>query len=210
MSNTNYTSLAQYTEIVQKYAESIAKDYGIRANQFRITLDDTTDAAIRVKGGPVVQIVLKFPECVPKANSWLRSAFNGIVNRKLIHPVEILPFVYSAEQRSHYLRWIREKIGDGTDIITNLVPRSEYLVEKEITVKVIHRHRKIKAVVKDPTGTRPLWDMEEEGRFMLTKAMQKEVEREQEQKATRTSTAIVLADFYEKQAVEWLQLTVPF
>lgn len=191
-------------EVISEFAATVASDYNIKPHQFRIILDRDARAAMHVKGGPVIQIALSWPFTMKKINIYLRSAFNLAINQKLLHPVALTKYMYEGQPRAGYVNLLRKKLGPDADIIFNMVPKCDYRVTKETIVTLTHKETGEKVSIHDYTGHRTTWDIEEEGRFYLTKTlMPAYVEPIHES----LSVALVSADYYEKSAANWLEIT---
>jgi hypothetical protein len=188
-------------EVVNSYAETVAKDYNIKPHQFRIILDRHAKHPMHCNGGPTVQIYLAWPYCMHKMNSYLRSAFNLMRNNKLLHPVALVSHTFHAEQRAGYVSWMRQKIGPDADVLMNLVPKGSYIVQREQVVRIQDRKSRKWVEVRDTTG-RTSWDLEEEARFHLSKELYYATKVEEVKEEKKQTTALVLASFYHDLALQ--------
>jgi hypothetical protein len=116
-------SLTAVEQVVNQYALKFAKRFRVDENKFSINLVTSFKGVMGLKRGPVVQIILLWPDAQPNINTLLESAFKTITRNRLIDGLQIEPVLHIKRRAEDRRRWLREKLGDEADIILDLIPK---------------------------------------------------------------------------------------
>jgi hypothetical protein len=146
-------TLTAVEQVVNEYAKKFARRYRVSDDDYNVLLVSQFRGIMGLKRGPVVQIVLLWPDAQPSINTLLDSAFRTISRNRLIDTMSIEPVMHIKKRAEERRKWVREKIGDEADIILDLLPKHRIMVEMETKVtytdvitgeeySVIHRPQK--------------------------------------------------------------------
>lgn len=122
--------------IVNEYAKKFAIKHRVRENDFTIVLTTKFKGIMGLKRGPVVQIILLWPDAQPNINTLLDSAFKTISRNKLVDGFAVESVLHIRRRAEERKKWLREKIGaDEADIILDLIPKHRIRTTVTTTVK---------------------------------------------------------------------------
>lgn len=117
-------TLTAVEEVLNEYAKKFAKKHRVGENNFTIVLVTKFKGVMGLKRGPVVQIILLWPDAQPNVNTLLDSAFRTISRNKLVDGLALEPVFHIKRRAEDRRRLLREKIGkDEADIILDLIPK---------------------------------------------------------------------------------------
>lgn len=129
-------SLTGVEAVVNDYAKKFAKKYRVGEDNFTIVLTTKFKGIMGLKRGPVVQIILLWPDAQPNINTLLDSAFKTISRNKLVDGFAVEHVLHIKKRAEERKKWLREKIGaDEADIILDLIPKHRVKVTVTTTVK---------------------------------------------------------------------------
>jgi hypothetical protein len=129
-------SLTGVEAVVNDYAKKFAKKHRVGEDQFTIVLTTKFKGIMGLKRGPVVQIILLWPDAQPNINTLLDSAFKTISRNKLVDGFAVESVLHIKKRAEERKKWLREKIGaDEADIILDLIPKHRVKVTVTTTVK---------------------------------------------------------------------------
>jgi hypothetical protein len=128
-------SLTAVEQVVNQYAMKFANRYRIGEEKFTINLVTQFKGVMGLKRGPVVQIILLWPDAQPNINTLLESAFKTISRNRLIDGMQIEPIMHIKRRAEERRKWLREKIGDEADIILDLIPKHRIVTAVTTTVE---------------------------------------------------------------------------
>jgi hypothetical protein len=117
-------TLTAVEKIVNEYAKKFAKKHRVGENNFSISLVTKFKGVMGLKRGPVVQIILLWPDAQPNINTLLDGAFRTISRNRLVDGFALEPVYHVRKRAEDRKRMLREKIGaDEADIILDLIPK---------------------------------------------------------------------------------------
>lgn len=169
------SNLQAAEEVVTEHSRTLAKQYGVRPEHYRIVLDTHCKEGDRMKlrGGPVVEIWLPWPAAVKNMNDLLGAAFHLISSRKLVEPMALQPIAHVLRHKNAMKQWYREKYGDEAEIFADLLPRKRIRSRTDVTrrVTLTDRDTGISVEVVDTSGKRYERDMFDEARIKLSRVV---------------------------------------
>lgn len=122
--------------VVNEYAKKFARKHRVGEDNFTIVLTTKFKGIMGLKRGPVVQIILLWPDAQPNINTLLESAFKTISRNKLVDGLAMESVLHIKKRAEERKRWLREKIGsDEADIILDLIPKHRIRTTVTTTVK---------------------------------------------------------------------------
>lgn len=132
-------SFAALEEVLNEGAQKLADNERIPHGKWRITLVAATkgSAVLRLKKGPVAQIILTWPSAQQNLKRLLQDAFRAIRINKMYEAFEIEPVLYARRNKEALRKWYRQEFGEESDILLDLIPkwRMEEIVETKYTLR---------------------------------------------------------------------------
>lgn len=129
-------SLTMVEQVVNEYAKKYASRYRVDENSYNVVLVTKFKGIMGLKRGPVVQIVLLWPDAQPNINTLLDSAFRTISRNRLVDNFAVESVIHIKRNSEDRKRLIREKIGnDESDIILDLIPKHRIFTTVTTTVE---------------------------------------------------------------------------
>lgn len=129
-------SLSAVEAVVNEYAKKFAKKHRVREDDYSVSLVTQFKGIMGLKRGPVVQIILLWPDAQPNMNTLLDSAFKTISRNRLVDGLAVEPVLHIRKRVEERRRWLREKIGtDEADIILDLIPKHRILTTVTTSVE---------------------------------------------------------------------------
>lgn len=129
-------SLSAVEAVVNQYALKFAKKHRVNENAFTICLVTQFKGVMGLKRGPVVQIILLWPDAQANINTLLEGAFRTIARNRLVDGMAIEPVMHIRKRAEDRRKWLREKLGkDEADIILDLIPKHRIQVQVTTTVE---------------------------------------------------------------------------
>lgn len=117
-------TLTAVEEVLNEYAKKFARKHRVGEDNYTIVLVTKFKGVMGLKRGPVVQIILLWPDAQPNVNTLLDGAFRTISRNRLVDGLAIEPVIHIKRRAEERRRLIREKIGnDEADIILDLIPK---------------------------------------------------------------------------------------
>ena len=110
-------SLSAVEAVVNTYAMKFAKKYRVSEDTFSVCLVTQFKGVMGLKRGPVVQIILLWPDAQPNINTLLESAFKTISRNKLVDGMMVEPVMHIRKRAEERRKWLREKLGDRKSVV---------------------------------------------------------------------------------------------
>lgn len=158
-------------EQVNIYAKKVAKEHNVPEDAFRITLVKEGRGIMHMIRGPVVQIRMEYPACMFSMNSLLREAFGVYHRYKMRDYMALESYAVIRQRQTSIRKFYKESFGDESEIIPDMLPRSEISFKTEIARTVVAKHRRLGIMVEvvDITGERDINDLQDEARVKLSR-----------------------------------------
>jgi hypothetical protein len=129
-------SLGMVEGVVNEYAKKFAKRYRVNEDDYTVMLVTQFKGIMGLKRGPVVQIILLWPDAQPNINTLLDSAFKTISRNRLVDSMAVEPVVHIKRRAEERRKWVRQQLGsDEADIILDLIPKHRIRTTVTTTVK---------------------------------------------------------------------------
>lgn len=162
------------SERVNLHAQKLAKKYKIRSDKFHVHLvkeirgDDISGSnTLLVQCGPIANIYILQSE-FSRINTLLKHAFEVIVKYpKIINPVEIVPYALVTNEKLRHERWKREKFGDISELIPDLLSRDRVTVRRSYRVEMRDKVTGLTITIDGDIGNKNIWALEHEARLAL-------------------------------------------
>lgn len=128
-------TLSAVESVVNEYAKKYARRYRVNDDEFKVLLVTKFNGIMGLRRGPVVQIVLLWPDAQPNINTLLDSAFRTISRNRLVDTMAVESVIHIRRRAEERRKWIREKISDEADILLDLIPKHRVKVTQTVTVE---------------------------------------------------------------------------
>lgn len=128
-------TLSAVEQVVNEYAKKYARRYRVDEDEFKVLLVTEFKGIMGLRRGPVVQIVLLWPDAQPNINTLLESAFKTISRNRLVDTMAVESVMHIRRRAEERRKWVREQIGDEADIILDLIPKHRVKVTQTTIVE---------------------------------------------------------------------------
>lgn len=213
---------------LNKWANSIAKDYKIEQNSFRISLHQHNNPQhfqeiAKVTNGAVVQITLFLPwvnknlsveegliKTVKKMKRTVRGIFKYISSPRLHNDDDFFnPLMISDVMHEYVLGenntmvW-KKKRYDPSKVHGHKKREFNISIDREVVVTFTHKTTGISYTLRDSTNRRE-WDLTQECWEKCSELVEFELGLREEKEEVKS---LVPTQFYRNQAIHWLALTI--
>jgi len=136
MDSAQLGSLTAIENVVNEYAKTKCKAYGINPDKVQINLVMEMNQQMGIVRGPVVNVYLLWPAAKAELNTFLDDAFKTIKRQNMIDSVAIESAMIVQKNKDNHTSFKKEVFGDLAEVISDLVPLGRLQVTRTVTVTV--------------------------------------------------------------------------
>lgn len=131
-------TLSSVEQVVNDYAMKRAREWktGLKEGDFVVLLARKFGGIMGLKRGRPVQIILLWPDAQTEINRLLKDAFRTINKHRMVDCWAVESSVAIRSRKLESKKWRREKFGDEAEIIGELIPRRDIIVDTSIETRV--------------------------------------------------------------------------
>lgn len=142
-------SLSNVEKVVNEYAKTLAKKNGVNPEFIEFHLAPNLNEILKVQGGHVVHIYLKWPEIQPRINLYLKDIFSLMRRLPIRRSMEIVPVAYVRKESIEVRKkWKKESFTEESDIVLDLVPKGRLMIQETVTTTLIDTVTKEKITIE--------------------------------------------------------------
>jgi DNA-directed RNA polymerase subunit F len=128
-------TLKAVEQVVNEYAKKYARRFRVADDEYKVLLVTEFKGIMGLRRGPVVQIILLWPDAQPNINTLLESAFRTISRNRLVDTLAVESVMHIRRRADERRKWVREQIHDEADIILDLIPKHRVKVTQKMVTE---------------------------------------------------------------------------